>query len=87
MYQKKSIIRGIIMWKYTGKWEVAANSYMHNSNCDLGLLTGSHPPGTKTSAPTVNKNGNATMPVDELTKENHLTTVNSHLLIIKHKEV
>lgn len=52
---KKSIIRRIIIWKYTGKWEVAANSYIHNSNCDLGLLTGSHPPGTKTLALTVIK--------------------------------
>lgn len=52
---KKSIIRRIIIWKCIGKWEVAANSYMHNSNCDSGLLTGSHPPGTKTLSPTVIK--------------------------------
>lgn len=34
---------------------MAANSYIHNSNSELGLLTGSHPPGPETLAPTVIK--------------------------------
>lgn len=60
---------------------------MHNSESELGLLTGVHPPGPQTWAPTAIKTGNATIQVDELTKENHLMTVNRHFLIIKHKEM